>query len=234
MLRSGLFFNAVAAPYERLTRTRVWEDHCAQMARELPPDARRVLDLGCGPGNSTAHLLRAVGAGAAGADVALPMLARARRREPSLSLLCADGARLPVRSSSLDAVTFHSVLYLLPERGAALREVARVLRPGGRAVLLEPHAGVRATVVGLARALPTPRWFLTALVWRVMSRAYGRFTAEDLRLRLAEVGLRVLKMEEALGGLGLLAVAERPTAAADVAGAAQGPAMARAMRPSQA
>jgi ubiquinone/menaquinone biosynthesis C-methylase UbiE len=209
MLRSALIFNAVARPYELLTRTRVWEDHCAQMAGELPPAARRVLDLGCGPGNSTAHLLRAVGRGAAGSDVAMPMLARARRRDPGLSLLCAAGARLPVRTASLDAVTFHSVLYLMPDRSAALLEAARVLRPGGRAVLLEPLAGARATVVGLARALPTPRWFLTALGWRTMSRAYGRFTASDLRLRLTAVGLRVLKMEEALGGLGLLAVAER-------------------------
>jgi SAM-dependent methyltransferase len=229
MLRSGLIFKAVALPYELLTRTRVWEDHCAQMVRELPPSARRVLDLGCGPGNSTAHLAQAVGPGATGADVAMPMLARARRRDPGLPLLCADGARLPIRTSSLDAVTFHSVLYLIPDHGAALREVARVLRPGGRAVLLEPHAGARATVVGLARALPTPRWFVTALGWRTMSGAYGRFTAEGLRLRLTEAGLRVLKMEEALGGLGLLAVAERPTGAADVAGAAKGPAMGRAV-----
>ncbi|GAC1347503.1 MAG: hypothetical protein NVSMB23_26880 [Myxococcales bacterium] len=214
MFRSGPFFHAVALPYELLTRTRVWEDHCAQMARELPAAARRVLDLGCGPGNSTTHLRRAAGPGVAGADVAMTMLARARRREPGLPLVCADGTRLPVRSGSLDAVTFHSVLYLLPDRAAALREVARVLRPGGRAVLLEPHAGPRATVLGLARALRSPHWFLTALGWRTMSGAYGRFTAEDLGERLSAAGLRVIKVEEALGGLGLLAVAERPAASA--------------------
>lgn len=231
MLRSGLIFKAVALPYELLTRTRVWEDHCAEMARELPGAARSVLDLGCGPGNSTTHLRLAVGPGAAGADIALPMLARARRRDPGLSLLCADGAHLPVRGASLDAVTFHSVLYLLPDRGAALREVARILRPGGRAVLLEPRAGTRATLVGLARALPTPQWFLTALGWRTMSRAYGRFTAEDLGQRLTSAGLRVLKMEEALGGLGLLAVAERP---ARTAGAARGATTNGAAEPSPA
>ena len=213
MIRSGLFFQAVALPYELLTRHPIWEEHCAQMARELPEGARRVLDLGCGPGNSTTHLRSAVGSGAVGADYAMAMLTRARRRDPQLSLLCADGGNLPVGDGALDGITFHSVLYLLPDRRAALREVARALRPGGRAVLLEPRAGTWATLRALARALTKPHWALTALGWRIMSRAYGRFTPAQLRAMLEEAGLRVLKIEDALGGLGLLAVAERPEAA---------------------
>lgn len=214
MLHSGSFFHAVARPYELLTRHRVWEEHCARMARELPAGALRVLDLGCGPGNSTAHLRAAIGPGAIGVDPARAMLARARRRGPDLSLVCADAAHLPVRDGSLDAVTLHSVLYLLPDRRAALVEVARALRPGGRAALLEPRAGFRATALGFLRALPDPQWALIALGWRTVSRAYGRFDEASLAALLAEAGLRVLKLEPALGGLGLLAVAERPRSAA--------------------
>src|SRR6266576_2502065 len=104
MLRSSALFQAVALPYELLTRHPVWRRHCARMALELP-------------------------AGTVGADHALSMLHRARRLEPRMPLLCLDAVALPVRSGSLDAVTFHSVLYLLPDQPAVLRETARVLRP---------------------------------------------------------------------------------------------------------
>ncbi len=206
MLRSSALFQAVALPYELLTRHPVWRRHCARMALELPRGARLILDLGCGPGNSTIQLP----AGTVGADHALSMLHRARRLEPRMPLLCLDAIALPVRSGSLDAVTFHSVLYLLPDQPAALRETARVLRAGGRAVLLEPQAGRRATLLGLARALPTPRWALSAVLWRAVSGVYGSPTAHSLWSALELAGLRVLRIEETLGGLGLLAVAEKP------------------------
>jgi ubiquinone/menaquinone biosynthesis C-methylase UbiE len=206
MLRSSIVFDAVALPYELLTRHPVWERHCARMALELPAGARRILDLGCGPGNSTVCLPP----GAIGGDSALSMLRRARRREPELPVVCLDAKALPLRSESLDAVTFHSVLYLLPNQAAALRETLRVLRRGGRAVLLEPQAGRRATLLGLARALPSPRWAVIAALWRAMSGLYGRPTAQSLWTALELAGLRVLRIEETLGGLGLLAVAEKP------------------------
>ena len=206
MLRSSTFFDKVALPYELLTRHPIWERHCAKMAEELPAGTRRILDIGCGPGNST----RQLPAGAVGTDLALSMLRRARHGHGApLPLVCADAGVLPVRSGSLDAVTFHSVLYLLPDQPAALREAARVLRPGGRAVLLEPQAGKRATLFGLARALSRPRWAVTAALWRGMSGIYGRQSAQSLWSALERAGLRVLKIEETLGGLGLLAVAEK-------------------------
>ena len=204
MLRSDLFFGVTALPYQLLTRTPVWEEHCARMARDLPERSRAVLDLGCGPGNSTAHL----GPSAVGGDRALSMLRLARKRWPKL--VCLDAAELPIRGASLDAVTLHSVLYLLPARERTLREVYRVLRPGGRVVLLEPRDGPATTFRGLLRALPSPRWALTAVLWRAMSRAYGRFTPLALREALESAGLRVLRMDETLGGLGLLCVAEKP------------------------
>ena len=179
------------------------------MASELPPRCRLVVDLGCGPGNSATHLRDRI-PDVVGIDHAKAMLHRARLRDARLLLVRGDARCVPLRDGSVDAVTFHSVLYLLPDRAAALRETVRVLRPGGRAILLEPRDGVRATGKGLLRALPRPGWAITALLWRTMSGFYGRFTAAELRTALEAAGLRVVKIDEALDGLGLLAVAERP------------------------
>ena len=209
MFRSDLFFQAVALPYELVTRQRVWERHCAQMATELPPGSRRVLDLGCGPGNSATHLRDSVPQVVA-LDPAPAMLRRARRRDARLWLVQGDARSLPLRDGSVDAVTFHSVLYLLLDRAAAVRETARVLRPRGRAVLLEPREELRAAGKGLLRSWSDPRWVLTALLWRTLSGFYGRFTPGSLRALLESNGLRVVRIAEAMEGLALLAVAERP------------------------
>jgi hypothetical protein len=75
---------------------------------------------------------------------------------------------------------------------------------------MEPQEGHRATLLGLLRALPRPRWAVTAALWRAMSSLYGRPSAASLRAALERAGLRVLRVEETLGGLGLLAVAEKP------------------------
>lgn len=205
MLRSSVLFDAVALPYELLTRHPVWEAHCARMALELPEPARHVLDVGCGPGGSTVHLPR----GAIGGDRALSMLRRARRRAPDLPVVALDAAALPARTGAVDAVTFHSVLYLLPDQAGALREAHRVLRPGGRAILLEPQRGRRATLFGLLRALPRPRWAITAAFWQTMGSVYGCHSVRSLWDALEQAGFRVVRIEETLGGLGLLAVAEK-------------------------
>jgi ubiquinone/menaquinone biosynthesis C-methylase UbiE len=209
MLSSARLFQAVALPYALVTRHPVWERHCAQMATELPAGARLVVDLGCGPGNSTKHLQDAVRGKVIGIDPAPAMLARARLRDPRLALVRGDASAIPLRDGSVDAVALHSVLYLLPDRETALREIARVLRPGGRALLLEPQKGARAAGRGLLRALGTPRWALTAMLWRAMSSFYRPLTPGELGHALEEAGLRVLKLEDALGGLGIVAVAER-------------------------
>src|SRR5438270_11698864 len=116
MFRSTRVFQFTSLPYELLASAPVWDRHCAEMAAQLPPGARHVLDLGCGPGNSTVHLRDAIGPGAVGGDYSMPMLRRARRR--GLALVCMDAGALPGRAGSLDGVPFHSRPHLLPARGA--------------------------------------------------------------------------------------------------------------------
>lgn len=113
----------------------------------IPPGGT-ALDIGSGPGNVTASLARAAGPGglALGVDISEPMLARAVRAEsgPQVGFIRADAQRLPLRDSTVDAVISLAVLQLIPDPSAALAEMARVLRPGGRLAIMVPTAGSTA------------------------------------------------------------------------------------------
>ncbi|MFE2478745.1 methyltransferase domain-containing protein [Streptomyces sp. NPDC059389] len=102
----------------------------------------RVLDAGCGTGRALTALRAAVGpAGTVlGADLTPQMLAAARRagRDAEGALLLADVARLPLRDGVLDAVFAAGLVAHLPDPEANLRELARVVRPGGRLALFHP------------------------------------------------------------------------------------------------
>ncbi|HJT95854.1 MAG TPA: methyltransferase domain-containing protein [Mycobacterium sp.] len=119
------------------------------------PSGGVALDVGSGPGNVTASLGRAAGPDglALGVDISEPMLARAVRAEagPNVGFLRADAQRLPLRTETVDAVTSIAMLQLIPDPAAALAEMVRVLRPGGRMAVMVPTAG-RAG--GLIRLLP--------------------------------------------------------------------------------
>ncbi|MER6776718.1 MULTISPECIES: methyltransferase domain-containing protein [unclassified Streptomyces] len=102
----------------------------------------RVLDAGCGTGRALPALRAAVGpAGTVlGADLTPQMLAAARRagRDGQGTLLLADVARLPLRDGVLDAVFAAGLVAHLPDPEANLRELARVVRPGGLLALFHP------------------------------------------------------------------------------------------------
>ncbi|MER7731445.1 methyltransferase domain-containing protein [Streptomyces erythrochromogenes] len=102
----------------------------------------RVLDAGCGTGRALGALRAAVGpAGTVlGVDLTPQMLAAARRagRAAEGALLLADVARLPLRDGALDAVFAAGLIAHLPDPAANLRELSRVVRPGGRLALFHP------------------------------------------------------------------------------------------------
>lgn len=102
----------------------------------------RVLDAGCGTGRALSALRAAVGpAGTViGADLTPEMLAAAVRagRDAEGALLLADVARLPLRDGCLDAVFGAGLIAHLPDPAGNLRELARVVRPGGRLALFHP------------------------------------------------------------------------------------------------
>ncbi|MFI8790104.1 class I SAM-dependent methyltransferase [Streptomyces sp. NPDC055105] len=153
----------------------------------------RVLDAGCGTGRALPALRDAVGPSGAvlGVDLTPAMLEAAARagRDRAGALMLADVTRLPVRSESLDAVFGSGLVAHLPQPRENLRELARVVRPGGLLALFHPigrtalaaRQGRDLTPDDL-RAEPNLRPLLAGSGWRMTS-----YVDEDARfLALAE------------------------------------------------
>jgi SAM-dependent methyltransferase len=102
--------------------------------------AHRILDAGCGNGRYTRFLLKYADPDAVitGFDLAPNMLLRARERIKSerVSYAAADLTRLPYANDTFDAAVCGWVLEHLPDPRTGLRELSRVLRPGGKLLLL--------------------------------------------------------------------------------------------------
>ncbi|MDG9715593.1 class I SAM-dependent methyltransferase [Streptomyces sp. DH24] len=147
----------------------------------------RVLDAGCGTGRALTPLRAAVGPSGlvVGADLTPAMLEAAVRagRDREGRLLLADVASLPLRSGSLDAVFAAGLIAHLPQPEENLRELARVVRPGGRLALFHPvgraalaaRQGRRITPADL-RAEPNLRPLLAGSGWHLTS-----YVDEDAR-----------------------------------------------------
>lgn len=90
----------------------------------------RVLDLGCGDGHHAREALRA-GCRVVAADIDAAAVRGTARRLPPLRAAVADAQHLPFREAAFDAVVCTETLEHVQDDAAAMREVARVLRPGG-------------------------------------------------------------------------------------------------------
>ncbi|MEV5979539.1 class I SAM-dependent methyltransferase [Streptomyces sp. NPDC052114] len=135
------FFTARAADWD----TRFPDDGPAYQAAVAELGLRegaRVLDAGCGTGRALPALREAVGASGVvlGVDLTPAMLEAATRagRDRDGRLLLSDVTRLPLRAESLDAVFGAGLISHLPAPAENLRELRRVVRPGGLLALFHP------------------------------------------------------------------------------------------------
>lgn len=147
----------------------------------------RVLDAGCGTGRALPPLRAAVGpAGVvAGVDLTPAMLQAARRagRDQEGALLLADVAALPLRGGVLDAVFAAGLIAHLPRPVENLRELARVVRPGGTLALFHP-IGRTALAARQGRQITPDDLRAEANLGPLLERAGWRMTSyvdEDAR-----------------------------------------------------
>ncbi len=191
--------------YERVEehRYRV-EWHIPEAAGFSEAKGLRVLEIGCGLGTDGAGFARA-GARYTGVDLTEAAVGLARRRFELDGLpgefRVADAERLDFADESFDLVYSHGVLHHTPDAAAAVREVHRVLVPGGRAVVMLYHRdsyNYRVNIGLLRRA--GARLLRTEAGLRLAHRLTGE-PVESLRehaARLKEDTQSYLKPEEFL------------------------------------
>jgi len=148
-----------------------------QRLQELDIDSiRDVLEIGCGIGFVSAFLADTYEMNVQGSDFDPEQIEIARKMLPKserLRFRVEDAARLSFEDASFDLVVSHNVFHHIPDWEAAVREVARVLRPGGYFMWLD---------------LGFPRWVKRLL--RPFSRSVGLYTFDEIKTAFAACGLQ--------------------------------------------
>jgi 2-polyprenyl-3-methyl-5-hydroxy-6-metoxy-1,4-benzoquinol methylase len=114
------------------------DDVLPQFLELVPSSSASVLDVGCGEGRLTRRL-RARGHQVAGVDVAARLIELARESDPDGHYRIAAAEELPFEEGEFEVVVAFNVLMNVDDPGAAIRESARVLRPGGHLCLSIVH-----------------------------------------------------------------------------------------------
>ncbi|MFF2328253.1 MULTISPECIES: demethylmenaquinone methyltransferase [unclassified Streptomyces] len=133
-------FDGVAANYDltndvlSLGQARLWRKEVAKAVDARP--AQKVLDLAAGTATSSLPFA-ATGAYVVPCDFSLGMLREGKKRNSWLPFTAGDATALPFRDETFDAVTISFGLRNVQDTDAALRELYRVTKPGGRVVICE-------------------------------------------------------------------------------------------------
>lgn len=201
-------FSSIAKRYDRANAVLSLGIHGSWRRSALrlldPRPGERFLDVCCGTGDVALALAAAVGPGGrvVGADFCDPMLRLARAklaadRAAPVALLGADALRLPFANATFDGVTVAFGVRNLDDLDAGLRELRRVVRPGGRVVVLEfgqPTAPVFAPVYRCYSSAILPRvggWLTGERApYEYLPRTAAAFPAGEAFLeRLGRAGL---------------------------------------------
>ena len=142
-------FDNIAPTYDRLNHVlsmnvdKLWRRHA--LKEIVDGSAQRILDVACGTGDSTISIAKAAGEGTEviGADISEGMMALVEGKAAKagvgdrIRLQVADGEALPYENESFDRVTCAFGIRNFEHKEKGLSEFRRVLKPGGKAVILE-------------------------------------------------------------------------------------------------
>ena len=164
--------------------------YVAPAIREIAAGRRdlRIIDCGCGTGYNLTHMLQPYGR-AFGFDLVPDAIRRARAS--GHPLVRADMEHIPFKTDSFDLATSFDVVQSVPDDGQALREIARVLKPGGYVVL-------NVTAMALLRGDHSDVW-----------GELRRYTAPSAARLIEHAGLQVVRISYLFGSLVPLMLAVR-------------------------
>ena len=222
-------FARIAGRYDLLNRTlsmgidQRWRKRVLAQAGEL--EGARVADLCCGTGD-LALLFASRGARVVGADFTLPMVARApAKRKPQHEtsvFVQGDALRMPLATDSMDAASVAFGIRNVADRRACMAEMARIVRPGGKVLILEFTTPKGRIFGGAYKA------YFTRILPRIGGMVSGDRGAyeylpatvlawpspEELAGEMEQEGLANARFERMTGGIACLHVAEVPEPAA--------------------
>jgi demethylmenaquinone methyltransferase/2-methoxy-6-polyprenyl-1,4-benzoquinol methylase len=153
-------FDRIAGPYDAMNTLMTaglhhrWRERAVELAAVGP--GSRVIDVATGTGDLAIALARAVAPGGEvlACDFSEQMLARARAKAPQLRFEWADALALPYASDRFDAATVGFGARNFSDLARGIEEMVRVVRPGGRVVILEITRPTREPLASFFRA-----WF---------------------------------------------------------------------------
>ena len=215
-------FDGVAPRYDLLNHVlsgnmdRLWRARTVKrLSREITAPGAVVVDLCCGSGDLMLALAKRRGATVFGSDFCHPMLIEAARKSASRSaatpLFEADALNLPLASSSADVLTVAFGFRNLANYEKGLREMHRVLKPGGTAAILEfstpPNRAFRAVYdLYSLRVLPRIGALLSgedaADAYRYLPESVRRFPdANSLALLMRSAGFHNVRFHRMTFGI---------------------------------
>jgi ubiquinone/menaquinone biosynthesis C-methylase UbiE len=166
------FVGSVPELYDRINGPALFEPYARDLARRVPDGARRILEVAAGTGRVTRHLAARLPADGelVATDLNQTMLDHARGAidDPRIAWRTADAQALPVPDAEFDAVVCQLGLMFMPDKPRAVRELLRVLRPGGVALVntwdtlaVNRATGIIHEVAVAACAADPPRFYET-------------------------------------------------------------------------